>query len=77
MRRSLRRQVRAQWRDARVLFQESRNALTLFLVAIIGGALAFWLVYTFPGTNQHPGFGEALYAAFSLIFFETVLPFPE
>jgi len=77
MNRSLRHILRAQLRDARVLFQESRISLLLFTVIIVGGALIFRFFYTFPGTNQHPRFGEALHATFALIFFETILPFPE
>lgn len=76
MKQSLQREVRAQLRDARVLFQESRNSLILFVGVVIGGALIFHFFYIFPGTNEHPRFGEALYATFVLIFLETVLPFP-
>ncbi len=77
MKQGFRRTLYAQLRDARVLFQESRNALILFLVIVVLGALIFHLVYTFPGTNEHPRFGVALHATFALIFFETLLPFPE
>jgi voltage-gated potassium channel len=72
-----RRLLHAQWRDGRVLLRESRAALGLFLVVILGGAVLLRLFYTFPGTTTHPSFGEALYAAFALIFFQPVLPFPE
>ena len=71
-----RRLLNAQWRDARVLLGESRAALVLFVVVILGGAVLLRLFYTFPGTTAHPSFGEALYAAFALIFFQPVLPFP-
>jgi voltage-gated potassium channel len=77
MKQSLRRTVRAELRDARVLFQESRNSLILFVTLVIGGALIFRFFYTFPNTNQHPRFDQALHATFALIFFETLLPFPE
>jgi voltage-gated potassium channel len=77
MKQSLRHTLRAQLRDVRVLFQESRNSLILFLAILVGGALIFRVFYTYPGANQHPRFGEALHATFALIFFETLLPFPE
>ena len=31
----------------------------------------------FPGTDLHPGFIEALYDAFAMLFFANELPFPE
>lgn len=77
MKRGLRRTVWAQLRDARVLFRESRNALILFATIVIGGALFFHFFYAFPDTGQHPHFAKALHATFALIFFETLLPFPE
>ena len=77
MKQNLRRTLRAQWRDTRVLLQESRNALLLFVVVILGGALIFHFFYTYPGTDQHPRFGVAVHATFALIFFETLLPLPE
>ena len=51
-----RRLLNAQWRDARVLLRESRAALVLFLVVILGGAALLRLFYTFPDTTEHPGF---------------------
>ena len=77
MKQGLRRAARAQLRDLRVLLQESRNSLILFVVIVICGALIFRFFYTFPGTDQHPRFGVALHATFALVFFETLLPFPE
>jgi Trk K+ transport system NAD-binding subunit len=64
-------------RDVRVLFRESRNSLLSFLAILIGGALIFRLFYSYPGTHQHPHFDEALHATFALVFFETLLPFPD
>jgi voltage-gated potassium channel len=69
--------LRAQMRDVRVLFRESRNALVLFIAILIGGALIFHFFYSYPETHQHPHFDQALHATFALIFFETLLPFPE
>lgn len=77
MKKSLRRTVHAELRNARVLLQESRNPLVLFLILIVGGALIFHFFYTFPDTGQHPRFDRALHATFALIFFETLFPFPE
>jgi voltage-gated potassium channel len=77
MKRRLRRTLRAQLRDLRVLFQESWLSLFLFVVIVIGGALIFCSFYTYPGTGLRPSFSEALHATFALIFFETLLPFPE
>jgi len=77
MKYGFRRTLRAQWRDLRVLFQESRNSLILFVLIVIGGALVFRFLYTYPDSNQHPRFGQAVHATFALIFFETLLPFPE
>lgn len=71
---SLRRTLRAQLRDIRVLIQESRGSLLLFLLVLLGGALIFHFFYTFPDTNTHPSFSKALHATFALIFFETLLP---
>jgi voltage-gated potassium channel len=73
----LRRTLRAQLRDARVLFQESRNSLMAFATILIGGALIFHFLYTYPGSQQHPRFDQALHATFALVFFETLLPFPD
>ncbi len=77
MKPSLKRTIQAQLRDARVLFQESWRSLVLFVSIVTGGALIFHFFYIYPGTNQNPNFAEALHATFSLVFFETNLPFPE
>ena len=68
--------IRAQLRDMGVLFRESRVSLFLFAVILIGGAFLFYHVY--PESEKGPlDFGEALYGAFSLIFFGGYLGFPE
>ena len=72
-----RRVLRAQLRDARVLLRESWISLFLFLIIVIGGALLFHFFYIHPDTGRHPLISEALHATFALIFFETLLPFPE
>jgi Trk K+ transport system NAD-binding subunit len=77
MRRRWHRTIRAELRDIRVLFQESWPALFLFVAILVGGALLFHRLYTYPGTDRHPDFAKALYATFSLIFFNPTLEFPE
>ena len=77
VKRNWRRTFRAELRDIRVLLQESWGALTLFVIIVLGGALLFRAFYTFPGTGQHPSFGQSLYATFSLIFFNPILEFPK
>jgi voltage-gated potassium channel len=72
-----RRTLRAQLRDARVLFREFRTPLLLFVVLIVAGAVIFHYVYTFPSTDRHPELDDALHSVFALIFFETLLPFPD
>lgn len=77
MRHRLWRTVRAQLRDAHVLLQESRRSLLLFVMLVVAGGLVFHLWYVIPGTGRHPSFAEAIHVAFALIFFETLLPFPQ
>jgi Trk K+ transport system NAD-binding subunit len=69
--------LRLRLREAWVLFRIFRNPLLLFVVLVVGGALVFHLYYTHPETGAHPGIEEALHATFALIFFETLLPFPD
>jgi hypothetical protein len=68
----MRRMLRAQLRDTRVLLRESRYSLLLFIVIIIGGGLIFRYVYVYPDTGGHPSLAQALHATFGLIFFDTV-----
>ena len=72
----VRRALRAQWRDAVVLFHESRSALILFIALIFGGALLFYFFYTDPYTGQRINFSEALYGTFALLFFQGSLEYP-
>ena len=76
-RNTLRHQARAQLHDARVLLNEFWKTLALFFGIVIGGGLLLHLWYVYPGTDLHPGFGESLFSAFALLFFENNLPFPE
>jgi Trk K+ transport system NAD-binding subunit len=68
--------LRAQWRDAVVLFHESRGALILFIALVFGGALLFYFFYTDPYTGQQISFSEALYGTFALLFFQSSLQYP-
>ncbi len=71
-----------------VLFRESRVSLLLFVAILVGGAILFYHAYEDPsheGASAVPSdegdrsldFGEALYGAFSLIFFGGYLSFPK
>jgi voltage-gated potassium channel len=73
----LKRTLRAQLRDARVLLGESHSALILFVALVGGGALLFYAFYLDPVTGEHIGFSEALYGVFTLIFFQDSLAFPD
>ena len=77
VKKSVRRVLRAQWRDLRVLYQESRNSLLGFVALVVGGGLIFHFFYLYPGTDVHPGLDQAMHATFALVFFETLLPFPD
>jgi Trk K+ transport system NAD-binding subunit len=77
MRSRLTRILRAQLRDAKVIFLEFRGSLLLFVLIVIGGGSLLHLFYTHPESGQQPDFSRALYAAFSMIFFDIQLPFPE
>ena len=71
----LRRYLRASLRDTWVLVREFRYSLVLF-VGLLLGALILWRFYVSPETGQGLAFSEALYAVFTLIFFETTIPYP-
>jgi voltage-gated potassium channel len=75
-RKNVRRALRAQWRDAVVLFHESRSALILFIALVFGGAVLFYFFYVDPSTGQRINFSEALYGTFALLFFQGSLQFP-
>jgi len=76
MKYSLRRSIHAQWRDATVLFQESKGALFLFVTLVFGGAILFCFFYKDPETGASITFLEALYGTFALLFFQDSLPYP-
>jgi voltage-gated potassium channel len=75
---SLRRHLRAQWRDLRVLFHESRFSLLLFVGVVLVGALLIHLGMVDPQSGRRMGMSRALYGTLSLIFFNSeVLGFPQ
>ena len=76
VKRNWRRKLRAQIRDARVLFQESQVSLLLFALLILTGTLVFHYAYHDPGSGESPSFSESLYVTFSMIFFQTLLAYP-
>jgi len=70
------RHLRASLRDLFVLLREFRLPLLLFAILMLVGTASFWLLYRHPDTGQRLGVDEALYAAFSLVFFQSSLDFP-
>ncbi len=73
---SWKRYLLASWRDVRVLLRQFRAPLALFVLSILVGGLAFDLLYTHSQV-QDLTFSEAVYAIFSMIFFEQTIPFPQ
>ena len=66
-----RRWFRAELRDAFVLLKEFRHSLLLFALLVATGTTLFWAFYEDPGSGAHLSLNRSLYAAFSLIFFQT------
>jgi Trk K+ transport system NAD-binding subunit len=73
--RNFRRTLKAQLRDIRVLLGESRYSLLALVAIILGSALLLYFFYT-DTQGQRIDFDRALYAAFTLLFFETSLDLP-
>ncbi|MFL7794115.1 MAG: TrkA family potassium uptake protein [Anaerolineae bacterium] len=72
---SIRRYLRALWRDTRVLVSQSRISLITFSALICIGTLSLKFFYVYPETQQHLGWMDAIYATFMLLLAETPLPF--
>ncbi len=71
-----RRHLRASVRDLFVLLREFRITLLLFAMLMLVGTVSFWLLYRQPDTGQRLSVDQALYGAFSLVFFQSSLEFP-
>lgn len=73
----LRRSLLANVRVVLLLWRRFRLSLSLFLAIVVLGSLILWLGYIHPQEGTRLTFPEALYAAFSLIFFQPSIPFPQ
>jgi len=74
---SVRRYLRALWRDTRALVRQFRFTLIVFAALLCIGTLTLHAFYVNPQTQQRLGWAESLYAALSLVFLATVIPFPD
>jgi Trk K+ transport system NAD-binding subunit len=72
---SWKRYLLATWRDTSVLLREFRIPLLWFAASILVGGLILKQLYTH---SQVPGlsYSEAVYAVFSMIFFDPSIPLP-
>jgi Trk K+ transport system NAD-binding subunit len=59
-----------------LLWRRFRLSLSLFLGIVGLGSLLLWLGYVSPDAHERLTYPEALYATFSLLFFESVIPLP-
>jgi Trk K+ transport system NAD-binding subunit len=66
-----RRLLRAQMRDNLILLREFRLALVLFIVFFIAGTMLFWMLYEHPADRSRLTLSQALFASYSLLFFQT------
>ncbi|MBN1452669.1 MAG: NAD-binding protein [Anaerolineales bacterium] len=67
---------RASWRDTLLLLSEFRSALLVFLFAILGGGVLYYLIAEKVGEPLQ-NFSEAIYVVLSLAFFQPPGEFPE
>ena len=65
----------ATWRDTRVLLRQFRIPLLLFAASILVGGFLFYRLYTHSQV-QSLSYSEAVYAVFSMIFFDPNIPLP-
>ncbi len=73
-----RRNLKALWRDMRVLVNQFRVSLFAFALLLCIGTLALHFFYVDPEIpGERLDWVEALHATFKLIFFETLLEFPD
>ncbi len=68
--RTIRRSLRALWRDARVLVAQFRGSLLAFASLICIGTLALHYLYPDGAGSGHLGWAEAMYYTLALIFFQ-------
>jgi voltage-gated potassium channel len=73
----LHRNLRALWRDVRVLAGQFRVSLFIFVALIAVGTLLLRVFYTYPNSAEGLSWAQALHATFMFIFAETILPFPD
>jgi voltage-gated potassium channel len=73
----LRRNLRALWRDVRVLAGQFRVSLFIFVALISIGTMLLRFFYTYPNSEEGLSWTQALHATFMFIFAETILPFPD
>jgi len=73
---SLRRRLRAGWRDTLLLLDEFKFSLLAFAALIVLGAL-IWSWVPKPPDEEHSNFGETLYRMTQLVFFQGGDRFPQ
>lgn len=71
-----RRQLLANGRVVVLLWRRFRLSLSLFAGIVAIGSLLLWLAYRSPYGAERLTYPEALYATFSLLFFESTVPLP-
>jgi Trk K+ transport system NAD-binding subunit len=71
-----RRTLLANLRVVLLLWRRFRVSLSLFAAIIVVGTVLLWLGYVHPETAERLTFPEALYTVFSMLFFQTAVPFP-
>jgi len=69
------RRFQASLRDTWVLVREFREALLIFMVTLLGGALSFQLLWNVSG-SEPIRFVDALYDVLSMTFFNAAIDFP-
>lgn len=74
--RRFRRALLANLRVVVLLWRRFRLSLTLFAVIILVGSLLLWLGYRDPETGAPIDLDQALYAVFTMLFFQPSVPFP-
>jgi voltage-gated potassium channel len=69
--------VVANVRDLWVLVRQFRVSLFLFIILLLAGGPTLHLFYAEPRTGRQPGYIEAVYGVFTLVFFQMAFPFPQ